>query len=124
MSSTAGHAPHAPPDAILEVAILDVRPGEADAYEAAFREAQRHLAATPGYVGHELRRRTEAPDRYVLLVWWDSVESHEVGFRGSERYEPWRRLLHPFYEPFPTVEHFEPVEGARGEAAHPNGEDA
>lgn len=101
-------------DAVLEVAILDVPAEEAEAYEAAFREAQRYIAATPGYMRHELRRRTEAPGRYVLLVWWDSLESHIEGFRKSRRYGPWRELLHRFYQPFPTVEHFVGVEGAAG----------
>ncbi len=103
-------------DAVLEVALLDVPFEKGDAYEEAFREAQQHIAATPGYIRHELRRRTEAPGRYVLLVWWDSVESHMQGFRESERYGPWRELLHPFYEPFPTVEHFVGVVGAAGAA--------
>jgi heme-degrading monooxygenase HmoA len=42
----------------------------------------------------------------LLLVWWDSVESHTVGFRQSERYQKWREALHDFYDPFPIVEHF------------------
>ena len=91
---------------MLEVALLDVDPARADAYEAAFREARQHIAASPGYLGHELRRRTEAPGRFLLLVWWDSVESHTEGFRKSDRYAAWKALLHDFYDPFPVVEHF------------------
>ncbi len=104
-------------EAILEVALLDVPADRGDAYEAAFREAQQYIAASPGYIRHELRRRTEAPGRYLLLVWWDTVESHEDGFRKSDRYQQWRALLHPFYEPFPTVEHYAGVEGTTGAAA-------
>lgn len=96
---------------VLEVAILDVRPGQADAFEAAFREAQRILAASPGHQRHELRRCVEASDRYLLLVWWDSLESHTQGFRGSPAYQRWRALLHHFYDPFPTVEHYVVVPG-------------
>ena len=94
---------------VLEVAILDVRPGQGEAFESAFREAQRIIAASPGYRRHELQRCLEARDRYLLLVWWDTLESHTEGFRKSPAYQRWRQLLHHFYDPFPTVEHYEPV---------------
>jgi heme-degrading monooxygenase HmoA len=97
---------------VLEVAILCLRPGESDAFEAAFLEAQRILSASKGYQRHELRRCLEADDRYLLLVWWDSLESHTEGFRRSPGYERWRQLLHRFYDPFPTVEHYVAVPGA------------
>lgn len=97
---------------ILEVAILDIRSGESAAFEAAFREAQSILAASPGYSRHELRRCVERTGRYLLLVWWDSLESHTEGFRRSVDYQRWRELLHHFYDPFPEVEHYERVEGA------------
>lgn len=97
---------------VLEVAILNVRPGQSAAFEAAFREAQAIIAASPGHQRHELRRCVEAADRYLLLVWWDSLESHTEGFRQSPAYERWRRLLHHFYDPFPTVEHYVAVAGA------------
>ena len=90
----------------LEVAILDVRPGQSGDFEQAFREAQQIIAASPGYERHELRRCVEATDRYLLLVWWDSIESHTEGFRKSREYQRWRELLHHFYDPFPTVEHY------------------
>jgi len=94
---------------VLEVAILNVRQGQGEAFEAAFREAQRILSGMPGYQRHELRRCVEASHRYLLLVWWDSLESHTEGFRRSPEYERWRRLLHHFYEPFPEVEHYVPI---------------
>jgi heme-degrading monooxygenase HmoA len=95
---------------ILEHAILDIRPGQADAFEAAMREALPLIAASDGFLGLEVRRCVENPDRYVLLVRWESVEAHDPGFRGSDRYPRWRDLLHRFYDPFPTVEHYgEPV---------------
>lgn len=99
---------------VLEVAHLDVKPGETTAFELAFQQALPLLAATAGYVSHELQRCIETPDRYVLLVRWESLESHLVGFRGSERYAGWKTLLHHFYDPFPVVEHYESVfAGAR-----------
>ena len=91
---------------ILEIAVLDVKPGEAGDFEAAFATARPLVAAPPGFLGLELRRCVEQLDRYLLLVRWETLEAHTEDFRGSERYAEWRRLLHHFYDPFPTVEHY------------------
>jgi heme-degrading monooxygenase HmoA len=99
---------------VLEVAILSLRPGESAAFEAAFLEAQPIISASKGYQRHELRKCLEADDRYLLLVWWDALESHTEGFRRSPGYQRWRALLHRFYDPFPTVEHYVAVPGAAG----------
>jgi heme-degrading monooxygenase HmoA len=100
---------------ILEVAPLHIRSGQAEAFEAAFREAQAIISGMPGYISHDLERCLERPNEYLLLVRWESVEAHEIGFRGSPEYAEWKALLHHFYDPFPTVFHFEPVEGAQGD---------
>lgn len=94
---------------ILEVAVLDVRPGQGQAFEAAFREASPIIAASPGYLSHELKRCMERENRYLLLVKWERLTDHTVGFRGSPAYQEWKRLLHHFYDPFPTVEHYQAV---------------
>jgi len=91
---------------ILEVAVLNVRAGMSDAFEEAFREASALIASMPGYHAHELRRCLEAPSRYLLLVHWQRLEDHTIGFRQSVEYQRWRGLLHHFYDPFPTVEHY------------------
>ncbi len=91
---------------ILEAGMLNVKAGEGAAFEAAFAEASPIIASMPGYVRHELQRCIETPDRYLLLVWWESLEDHTIGFRGSPEYQEWRYRLHHFYEPFPTIEHF------------------
>lgn len=91
---------------ILEIAMLNIRDGEEAAFERAMKSARALIAATPGFHGLQLRRCIETPNRYVLFVDWDSVEAHEVGFRKSERYSEWRRLLHHFYDPAPIVEHY------------------
>ena len=96
---------------ILEVAMLDVIPGQEEAFEAAFDEARHIIAGMPGHVSHELQRCLEQRHRYVLLVRWETLEDHSVGFRGSPEYQRWRALLHHFYDPFPVVEHFERVTG-------------
>ena len=94
---------------ILEVAPLNVRAGQAKEFEAAFREASQILVTAPGYISHELLKCLETSNRYLLLVQWESLEAHTGGFRQSADYQEWKRLLHHFYDPFPTVEHFESV---------------
>jgi heme-degrading monooxygenase HmoA len=91
---------------ILELAVLDVRPGQEREFEAAFAQASPIIASMPGYVSHELQRCIETSNRYVLLVKWTSLEAHTVGFRDSSEYQRWRQLLHHFYDPFPSVEHY------------------
>jgi len=92
---------------VVEHAVLDVADGQEEAFEAAFADAVDLIGASPGFRGLRLGRCLEQPGRYLLLVEWDTVEDHTDGFRASERYRQWRELLHHFYEPFPTVEHYE-----------------
>jgi heme-degrading monooxygenase HmoA len=94
---------------ILEVAILDVKPGLTVEFEAAFKTASVIIASMPGYVSHELQRCLETKNRYLLLVRWQKLEDHTIGFRQSPEYQEWRSLLHHFYNPFPIVEHYEVV---------------
>lgn len=91
---------------ILEVAILDVRGGLEREFEEAFSRASPIIASMPGYISHQLQRCVETSNRYVLLVNWETLEAHTVGFRGSPDYQRWKQLLHHFYDPFPTVEHY------------------
>jgi heme-degrading monooxygenase HmoA len=97
---------------ILEHAILPVKPGRGEEFERAFGTAKTIIASTAGFVDLTLSRCLERPDTYLLLVRWDRLEDHTVGFRGSPEYEEWRRLLHEYYDPFPVVEHYEAVHGA------------
>jgi len=91
---------------ILEAAILNVRPGQEAAFESAIRAAKPLIAATPGFVDIDVQRCLERPSHYLLLVRWETLEDHTVGFRQSERYQEWRKALHHFYDPFPVVEHY------------------
>ena len=97
---------------ILEVAQLQVKPGQSQAFEAAFGVAQSIIASMPGYRSHELQRCIEREGHYMLLVRWDSVAAHEEGFRKSPGYQRWKALLHHFYDPFPTVLHYGQVAGS------------
>ena len=92
---------------ILEVATLDVRAGQEDDFEAAFKKALPIIAGMQGYISHQIRRCIENPSRYIFLVEWAKLEDHTQGFRGSPQYQEWRALLHNFYDPFPTVEHYQ-----------------
>jgi len=59
-----------------------------------------------GYRTHSLQRCVEDDHKYILLVKWDSIADHEQGFRQSPEYQEWKALLHHFYNPFPSVEHY------------------
>jgi heme-degrading monooxygenase HmoA len=91
---------------ITEHAVLEVKPGLEREFEAAFGEAKTIIASMPGFESLEVHRCIERPNRYLLLVEWATLEDHTDGFRNSPEYQEWRRLLHHFYEPFPTVEHY------------------
>lgn len=95
---------------ITEAVMLQVKPGLERSYEAAFRNASKIISTMPGYINHELQRCIEVKGKYLLLVRWATLEDHTVGFRESSEYQEWRKLLHPYYEPFPIVEHFEEVQ--------------
>jgi heme-degrading monooxygenase HmoA len=97
------------PGMVLEHALLSVKPGEDEQFVAAFERAKAIIADMPGFVRLTLSKCLERDSAYLLLVEWDRLEDHTEGFRGSPQYERWRHMLHHFYEPFPTVEHYEPI---------------
>ncbi|MGN6639907.1 MAG: antibiotic biosynthesis monooxygenase family protein [Mucilaginibacter sp.] len=96
---------------ILEVAILDVIPGKENDFVAAFSKAQHIISKMTGYISHQLKRCLENSSRFILLVEWQKLENHTECFRRSEEYKEWKSLLHHFYDPFPTVEHYAEVKG-------------
>jgi heme-degrading monooxygenase HmoA len=95
---------------ILEVAILDVLTGRENEFQGAFATASTIISGMPGYISHQLQHCLEKPNRFILLVHWETLEAHTVGFRGSDRYQEWKKLLHDFYDPFPVVEHYELID--------------
>lgn len=94
---------------ILEAVMLQVKQGMEKEYEVAFREASKIISTMKGYISHDLQRCIETEGKYLLLVKWETLEDHTVGFRESNEYHEWKKLLHHFYDPFPLVEHFEQV---------------
>lgn len=91
---------------VKEVAILNVKQGQQDEFEAVFKVAEPIIVSMTGYIQHSLSACIENEHRYLLLVDWQTLEDHELGFRQSAEYQQWKALLHDFYDPFPTVEHY------------------
>jgi len=91
---------------ILEAVMLQVKQGMEEEYEEEFRRASRIISRMDGYISHELQRCLEEKGKYLLLVKWEKLEDHTKGFRESAEYQEWKQLLHHYYDPFPTVEHF------------------
>ena len=91
---------------MLEIADFAVLPGKEDEFAAAVREGLAYIAATPGFRSARVTRGVESPSRFVLLIEWDSLEAHTVGFRESENFARWRSVVGPFFDGAPRVEHF------------------
>ena len=92
---------------VLEVAILELKSGKSVDFEDSFSKASQIIASQKGYISHELKKCMEQEDKYILLVQWETIEDHEIGFRQSADYQQWKQLLHHYYEPFPVVEHYQ-----------------
>lgn len=93
---------------IIEHVHLYIRMGQGAEFEQVFQIAQKIIRATPGFIHLSLLRHKFELEHYLLQVHWETLEHHTKGFRQSEAYVEWKRLLHPFYEPMPVVEYFEP----------------
>ena len=94
---------------ITELAILFVKDGEQDNFQLDFAKAGQFISSIKGYSGHSLQKCIEHSNKYVLLVNWETIEDHTVGFRQSAVYQQWKSLLHHYYDPFPVVEHYEMI---------------
>ena len=94
---------------ILETAILNIKPGQRNEFEEAFAEAQAIISKVPGYESHQLMHCVEHEHRYLLLVNWQRLEDHTIGFRQSPDYQRWKDLLHHFFTPFPEVDHYREI---------------
>ena len=90
---------------VLEIADFAVVPGQEDEFAAAVREGLAQIRATPGFRTARLTRGIESPSRFVLLIEWNELDDHMVGFRESDRFPKWRALVGPFFDGAPRVEH-------------------
>ena len=95
---------------ILEIADIRIRPGEQAAFdEAITRGLQTVISKADGCKGYKVNKGIESPERYVLQIFWTSVEAHNVGFRESPAFAEWRAIVGPFFASPPVVEHFDLV---------------
>ena len=92
---------------ILEVADIRIHPGQQAAFEAAIQHGLDSVASqAKGFKGAKVNRGIESPERYVLQIFWDTLEDHTVGFRQGPLFAQWRAIVGPFFASPPVVEHF------------------
>ncbi len=95
---------------ILELADIRIHAGQNAAFEEAIERGLRSvLANAKGFQGYKVNRGLESPDRYILQVFWDTLEDHTIGFRQSDAFTQWRAIVGPFFAAPPVVEHFDLV---------------
>ena len=103
---------------ILEVADIRIQPGQQAAFDAAIvRGVTTVIAHAQGFRGWKVNKGIESPERYLLLIFWDTLEDHTVHFRGSERFAQWRAIVGPFFAAPPQVEHFTLLGKSEGQPA-------
>jgi heme-degrading monooxygenase HmoA len=92
---------------ILEVADIRIAPGQQTAFdEAIVRGVDTVIAKAKGFRGYKVNKGIESPERYILMIFWDTLENHTVDFRQSEAFQQWRATVGPFFAVPPAVEHF------------------
>jgi heme-degrading monooxygenase HmoA len=92
---------------ILEIADIRIRPGQQAAFDEAIQRGLTTVAArAQGMRGFKVNKGIESPERYVLQIFWDTLEAHTVGFRESPLFAEWRAIVGPFFAQPPVVEHF------------------
>ncbi|HUX26142.1 MAG TPA: antibiotic biosynthesis monooxygenase [Burkholderiales bacterium] len=93
---------------ILEIADIRIKPGTQAAFEMAIAKGVGDvIQKAEGFMGHKVNRGIESPERYVLMVYWQTLENHTVDFRQSAAFAEWRALVGPYFAAPPLVEHFE-----------------
>ncbi len=92
---------------ILEIADIRVKPGTQAEFEAAVQKgANKVIAKAKGFMGYKINKAVESPERYILMVFWQTLENHTVDFRQSPAFQEWRALVGPYFAGPPVVEHF------------------
>jgi len=92
---------------ILELADIRIAPGkQAEFDEAIQRGLDTVISKAKGFRGYKVNKGLESPERYLLQIFWDTLENHTVDFRGGELFPQWRAIVGPFFAQPPVVEHF------------------
>ena len=92
---------------ILELATIDIKPGTNTDFEMNLEKAQQVISRAKGYIGHQFHKCVEQDNRYILLIRWQTLEDHNIGFRESELFKEWRAFIAPFFESAPQMQHYE-----------------
>jgi heme-degrading monooxygenase HmoA len=92
---------------ILELADIRIKPGTQAAFDAAVvKGLETVILKAKGFHGYKVNKCIESPERYVLMIFWATLENHTVDFRGSPAFQEWRAIVGPFFAGPPMVEHF------------------
>lgn len=92
---------------ILELADIRIAPGRGAEFDAAIlKGVETVISKAKGFRGYRVHKGIESPERYVLMIFWDTVENHTVDFRNSSAFQEWRAIVGPFFAGTPVVEHF------------------
>lgn len=93
---------------ILELADIRIQPGKQAQFDAAIRNGvETVISKAKGFRGYKINKCIETPERYVLMIFWETLENHTVDFRESPAFQDWRALVGPFFAAPPAVEHFD-----------------
>ncbi len=93
---------------ILEIADIRIHPGQNAAFEQAIEQGiAQVITQAKGFEGFKVNKGIENPDRYVLQIFWTTLENHTIDFRQSAAFPAWRAIVGPFFASPPVVEHFE-----------------
>ncbi|MCY1167613.1 MULTISPECIES: antibiotic biosynthesis monooxygenase family protein [Polaromonas] len=92
---------------ILELADIRIHPGQQAAFDEAIQRGVREvISKAKGFQGYKVNKGIESPERYVLQIFWETLENHTIDFRQSPAFADWRAIVGPFFAGPPTVEHF------------------
>lgn len=93
---------------ILEIADIRIHPGQQAAFDEAIQRGIRTvISGAKGFQGYKINKGIESPERYLLQVFWETLENHTVDFRQSASFAEWRAIVGPYFAGPPSVEHFE-----------------
>jgi heme-degrading monooxygenase HmoA len=92
---------------ILELVDIHIAPGKQAAFDEAIqRGVETAIAQAHGFRGYKVNKSIESPERYILMIYWETLEDHTVGFRGGPLFPQWRAIVGPYFAQPPVVEHF------------------
>lgn len=92
---------------ILEIADIRIQPGQQAAFDVAIQRAVKEVVSkAKGFKGFSVHKGIESPERYILQIFWETLENHTVDFRQSPAFADWRAMVGPFFAGPPSVEHF------------------